>query len=330
MNNTNTPYDNLHPDLILNAIESAGFHCSGSLFALNSYENRVYQIGLEDAEPLIAKFYRPGRWSNEAILEEHQFSLELVEHEIPVVAPLIFSNKKTLGEFAGYRFAVFPRRGGRTVELDNLDHLEWMGRFIGRLHAISNCNTFKHRMTLDVASYGYKPYRFLIDNNFIPDSLKIDFCSTLEMLLEKIESLIKQVGPLQSIRLHGDCHAGNVLWNEAGPVIVDLDDCLRGPAVQDIWMLLTGDNLDQINLQLNTILRGYREFYDFNPRELHLIEALRTLRMIHYAAWLAKRWEDPAFPLNFPWFNTFNYWRELLQDLNDQVISLDQQDCSYL
>lgn len=319
MNDQNIPYANLDPCLILDAIESIGFKCNGSLLALNSYENRVYQVGLEDASPVIAKFYRPHRWSNEAIIEEHQFAAELVEHEIPVVAPLVTGTNHTLHEYKGFRFALFPRRGGRILELDNLDHLEWMGRFIGRLHAVGVCQPFRHRLRIDVQSYGYLPYRFLLENSFIPDELKHNFCHTIEAVLQKIDLCFQQVGPLNYIRLHGDCHAGNVLWTDAGPQIVDLDDCLMGPAIQDIWMLLSGNTKNEVELQLNRILRGYQEFYDFNFCELQLIEALRTLRMIHYCAWLAKRWQDPTFPLNFPWFNTAGYWREQLNNLNEQL-----------
>lgn len=325
MNNDNTPYNNLDPCLILDAIESIGFHCSGSLLALNSYENRVYQIGLEDAVPVIAKFYRPHRWSNEAIKEEHQFALELLEHEIPVVAPII-THDETLHEYQGFRFALFPKYGGRTIELENLNHLEWMGRFIGRLHAIGAYKPFQYRRRLDVQSYGYEPYRFLVEHHFIPNELKANFSVIMEALLEKIAQRFQQLSDMTYIRLHGDCHAGNVLWSDAGPHIVDLDDCLMGPAIQDIWMLLSGNHEHEITVQLNTILKGYQEFHDFDFRELKLIEALRSLRMIHYSGWLAKRWEDPAFPLNFPWFNTSRYWQEQLQQFNEQLFLLENAE----
>lgn len=316
-----TPYEKLDPHSILLAIESMGFQCTGQLFALNSYENRVYQVGIEGAEPLIAKFYRPERWSDEAILEEHQFAAELVENEIPVIAPIIIKDK-TLHFYQDFRFALFKRLSGRPLELDNLEHLEWMGRFIGRIHAVGACKSFKHRIRLDAESYGYQPYRYLVQQHFIPEYLKENYCSTVESALQKVEQCFQLVGPIPSIRLHGDCHAGNVLWNITGPQIVDLDDCLMGPAIQDIWMLLSGD-AHQVKIQLNRILDGYSEFYDFNPREIHLIEALRTLRMIHYSAWLAKRWQDPAFPLNFPWFNTPRYWQDQLQNLNEQLDLLE-------
>lgn len=316
------PYENLDPNLILTAIESAGFFCSGSLLALNSYENRVYQVGIEDSAPLIAKFYRPNRWSNEAILEEHQFSLELAEHEIPVIAPLVNPDKKTLHEYQNYRFALFPRRGGHALEQDNLDQLAWMGRFIGRLHAVSACRSFHHRDVLNVQTHGYIPYQFLLQHDFIPTYLKAQYCETIEAILKIIDQLFANVTDLKLIRLHGDCHLGNVLWNDAGPHIVDLDDAVMGPAIQDIWMLLSGDII-QTRLQLDILLEGYNEFHDFDVRELKLIEAMRTLRMIQYSAWLACRWQDPAFPRAFPWFNTAHYWEEQLLNLKDQLMILN-------
>jgi Ser/Thr protein kinase RdoA (MazF antagonist) len=321
---TKTPYANLDPHLILDAVESAGFQCSGGMIALNSFENRVYQIGIEDAEPVIAKFYRPNRWSDSAILEEHQFEIELQALEIPVIAPLAAADGKTLHHFQNYRFAVFPRQGGRTMELDNLDHLEWMGRFIGRLHAVGAIRPFQHRMRLDVQTYGYDAYQFLLKNDFFPPALKDQFVSVVTELLNKIEQRIAATGTIKTLRLHGDCHAGNVLWNNSGPRIVDLDDCLMGPAIQDIWMLISGNTPDQVNLQLDCLLTGYQEFHDFNYAEIHLIEVLRALRMIHYCAWLAKRWDDPAFPLNFPWFNTVEYWQMQLEDFREQIMLLEQ------
>lgn len=321
--NKNTPYSGLDPHVILNAIEAIGYACSGGLLALNSYENRVYQVGIEESHPIIAKFYRPHRWEDAAILEEHQFALELAELEIPVIAPYALASGETLHHYKEFRFALFPRKGGRTLELDNLEQLEWMGRFIGRFHAVGASHSFRHRTSLNVQTHGHDSYRFLIENHCIPDELRERYCQTVEAMLCQIERSFQQAGQLNLIRLHGDCHASNVLWDDRGPHIVDLDDCLRGPAVQDIWMLLSG-NEAQIELQLNVILRGYLEFHDFNYRELHLIEALRALRMLRYSAWLAKRWEDPAFPLNFPWFNTLHYWQEQLQNLIQQAILLEE------
>lgn len=319
--NLNTPYNNLTPELILAAIESVGFQCSGSLLALNSFENRVYQIGIEDSDPLIAKFYRPHRWSNEAILEEHQFALELMELEIPVVAPL-GPNQNTLHHYEEYRFALFPRLGGRALDLSNLHHLEWIGRFLGRLHAVSACRTFKHRTRLDTQTMGYNPYHFLLESNFVPEYLKPKFRETVELLLSTIENKFKQLRSLKYIRLHGDCHPGNVLWKESGPHIVDLDDCIMGPAIQDMWMMLSGDE-QKMQIQLERILSGYSEFHDFNYTEIQLIEPLRALRLLHYATWLAKRWDDPTFPIHFPFFNTGNYWQELLQNLLEQQNKLN-------
>jgi Ser/Thr protein kinase RdoA (MazF antagonist) len=324
MTDSITPYANLHPNLILDAIESIGLHCTGSLASLNSYENRVYQIGIEDAAPLIAKFYRPGRWDDATILEEHQFALELQEHEIPVIAPCIAENGKTLHTFEEFRFALFPRRGGRALELDSLDQLEWMGRFIGRLHAVGACKPFLHRPPIDIHTHGFYAYNFLIENNFIPAHLIKDYQTTVEIVLNKIAESFDRAGEIKSIRLHGDMHAGNVLWNDTGPHIVDLDDCVSGPAMQDIWMLLSGDDAEA-RLQLDFILEGYREFHDFNVRELHLIEALRSLRLLQYSAWLANRWQDPAFPRSFPWFNTPHYWEEQLGILNDQIHAFDNK-----
>lgn len=318
-----TPYANLDPNLILSAIESLGFNCSGSLLALNSYENRVYQIGIEEAPPLIAKFYRPNRWTDESIQEEHSFALELAELEIPVIAPWVNKTKQSLHHYQEFRFALFPRKGGRPLELENLDQLEWMGRFIGRLHAVGACRAFKHRSILDSKTYGYKPYQFLLEQGIIPDYLREKYSQTIEVALTQIDAIFKALGPIKALRLHGDMHPGNILWDQ-GPHIVDLDDCLQGPAIQDIWMLLSGDKL-QMQLQLDYILEGYTEFYDFDLKEIHLIEPLRTLRLIHYSAWLAKRWEDPTFPQNFPWFNTPRYWEEQLQDLNGQVLLLQDK-----
>jgi Ser/Thr protein kinase RdoA (MazF antagonist) len=235
LKNSNTPYSSLDPSLILDAIESVGLRCTGSLIALNSYENRVYQVGIEDNSPLIVKFYRPFRWNDEAIIEEHQFAIELAEHEIPVIPPIALTNGNTLHHYQDFRFALFPRKGGRALELDNLDHLEWMGRFIGRLHAVGACKPFQHRIKLNAETYGYTPYQFILENNFIPLELKHNFCFVMEAILPKIEECFRDAGSIEYIRLHGDCHAGNVLWSDAGPHIVDLDDCLSGPAIQDIW-----------------------------------------------------------------------------------------------
>ncbi len=314
-------FASLSPDLILSAIESLKFQCSGHLLALNSFENRVYQIGILDSEYpyIIAKFYRPQRWTNEAILEEHQFGQEIQELDIPVIAPLTLLGR-TLHQFEDHRFALFPKQSGRALELGNQQHLEWMGRFIGRLHAMGACRPFLHRSQLNVESYGLHSVEFLIKNHFIPRDLIRSFSEATEEILKMIDNNFKRIKPTY-IRLHGDCHPGNVLWNDAGPHIVDLDDCLMGPAVQDIWMLLFG-NEEQMNGQLSRILDGYSQFHDFNPKELQLIPSLRILRMLQYSAWLAKRWEDPTFPHHFPFFNTPHYWQEFLQNLKIQKESI--------
>lgn len=321
--NINTPYAQLEPDLILDAVEHLGFSCSGTLLPLNSFENRVYQIGIEENPPVIAKFYRPARWRDEAILEEHQFALELNNHEIPIVAPLII-NEQTLHTYKEFRFALFPRRSGRALEIGNIEQMEWIGRFIGRLHAIGATHAFHDRLTLNVQNYGYHPYHYLIEHDFIPADIKSQYQDTIQLLLADIEQYFSRMDNINIIRLHGDCHAGNVLWNDFGPTIVDLDDCLMGPAIQDLWMLLPGTTSLEFSAQLHQLIKGYREFHDFDMREIHLIEALRALRMIHYSGWLAKRWEDPAFPLNFPWFNTERYWQEqlhLLKEQNDLLVT---------
>ncbi|MDQ2994669.1 MAG: serine/threonine protein kinase [Pseudomonadota bacterium] len=318
-----TPYATLVPDLILDAVESVGYCCSGSLLVLNSYENRVYQIGIENDAPLIAKFYRPQRWTDDAILEEHQFALELASHEIPVIAPLEI-NSKTLHEHGGFRFALFPRKGGHALEIDNMTQLEQMGRFIGRLHAVGSCQPFQHRMRIDVETYGYQPYRYLMERNFIPPDLKHNFSLAAETALAQVDEHLQRAGDLHTIRLHGDCHSGNVLWNEKMLHIVDLDDCLMGPAIQDLWMMLSGSE-QETEIQLKHLLNGYKEFYDFDLRELRLIEAFRTLRMMNYAGWLAKRWDDPAFPIHFPWANTPRYWEKQLENLREQIAIMAEQ-----
>ena len=317
------PYQDLTPDRLLNAVESAGFRCDGRLLALNSFENRVYQFGIEDDAPLVAKFYRPGRWSDEAILEEHVFTLDLAEREIPVVAPLVDKTGCTLHHFEGFRFALYPRRPGRAPELDDPDTLEWMGRFIGRIHAVGAIQPFAHRPVLDMESFGTEPSQFLLQEHFIPPDLEPAYRSVVEDVLRRVRDCFERAGKVGQIRLHGDCHPGNVLWTEGGPHFVDFDDCRMGPALQDLWMLLSGDRASQ-NAQLLNVMEGYREFHDFNPAELHLLEALRTLRMIHYSGWLARRWEDPAFPAAFPWFNTQRYWQDQILALREQAALLDE------
>ncbi|HUX63376.1 serine/threonine protein kinase [Sulfuricella sp.] len=317
------PYQDLTPDRILNAVESLGLRCDGRLLALNSYENRVYQVGIEESAPVIAKFYRPLRWTDEAILEEHRFTLELAEREIPVVAPLVDKTGRTLHEFEGFRFTISPRQPGRAPELDDPDTLEWMGRFIGRIHAVGAIEPFAHRPTITIETFGVEPYRYIIANGFIPPDLEAAYTSTVEDALQRVRTAFARAEPIALIRLHGDCHPGNVLWSDTGPHFVDFDDCRMGPAVQDIWMLLSGDRTSMTR-QLSDFMEGYKEFHDFNSRELLLVEALRTLRLIHYAGWLAQRWSDPAFPASFPWFNTQRYWQDQILALREQAALMDE------
>ena len=317
------PYQSLTPDLILDAVESCGWRCDGRQFALNSFENRVYQIGIEDGTALIAKFYRPQRWSNDAILEEHGYAIELAAREIPVVAPLAAADGATLHEHRGFRVALFPKRPGRAPELENSDTLRWLGRFLGRIHAVGALRPFRHRPALDIASFGEEPAQFVLEHEFVPEDLETAYETTVDDALQRVEECYRRAGEVRNIRLHGDCHAGNILWTDGGPHFVDLDDCRSGPAIQDLWMLLSGDRA-AMSVQLGHVVAGYREFHDFNRGELALIEALRTLRMIHYAGWLARRWHDPAFPASFPWFNTQRYWQDQILALREQCSAMDE------
>ena len=320
---TSPTFSILTPDCVMNALDSLGCHSDGRLLALNSYENRVYQVGMEEGSALVAKFYRSERWTNAAILEEHAFVQELVEREIPVVPALVLGGK-TLHTFEGFRFAVFPKHGGRAPELEDRSTLEWMGRFLGRIHAIGALKPFQHRPTLDIASFGVEPLVFLLTNNFIPADLVAAYRSVAEQALAGVRHCFERAGSnVRALRLHGDCHAGNVLWTDDGPHFVDFDDSRMGPAVQDLWMLLSGERADMAR-QLNDVLAGYEDFYDFDSSELHLVEALRTLRLVHYSAWLAQRWDDPAFKQAFPWFNTQHYWQDRILELREQIALMDE------
>jgi Ser/Thr protein kinase RdoA (MazF antagonist) len=312
----------LTPDFILDAIESLGFYSDGRLLALNSYENRVYQVGMEEGPPIIAKFYRPNRWSDATILEEHAFVQSLQEAEIPVVGAMCVAGL-TLHHFHGFRFALFPRQGGRSPELDDEDTLEWLGRFIGRIHAIGQSQPFVHRPVLSTLNFGELPSAYLLQHGFIPADLEPAYRSVVTLALGEVQRCFDRAGEVASLRLHGDCHPGNVLWTDAGPHFVDFDDSCMGPAMQDLWMLLSGDR-EEMSRQLSVLLAGYEDFMAFNPRELYLLEALRTLRLIHYAAWLARRWEDPAFPKAFPWFNTQRYWQDRILELREQVALMQE------
>jgi Ser/Thr protein kinase RdoA (MazF antagonist) len=321
------PYEGLTPDAVLDALESIGLRGDGRLLTLNSYENRVFQVGLEDDSYVVAKFYRPERWSDAQILEDHSFSVELSEREIPVVAPLEI-NGHTLHHFAGSRFAAFARRGGRAPELEDEEVLEWIGRFLGRIHAVGATRPFKVRPALNVETFGTEPRDWLLASGMIPDDLKDSWLTTVDVALRSVQNHF-QIRQTRTLRLHGDCHAGNILWTEGGnttlggPHFVDLDDARMGPAVQDLWMLLAGDRASATR-QLRALLEGYEQFHGFNREELGLIEPLRTLRLIHYSAWLARRWEDPAFPAAFPWFGTQRYWQDRILELREQTSNMDE------
>jgi Ser/Thr protein kinase RdoA (MazF antagonist) len=320
-----TTFADLSPDTVLDALDSVGYHGDGRLLALNSYENRVYQIGMEEGPPLVAKFYRPQRWSDSAILEEHAFVAELIEREIPVIGAQANAHGDTLHVFNGYRFAVFPRHGGRAPELDSPGTLEWMGRFIGRIHAVGALRPFVARPALDVASFGEQPRDYLLEHGFIPDDLRASYIGTVNQALDGVRRGFDRAGSsVIALRLHGDCHCGNVLWTDAGPHFVDFDDSRNGPAIQDLWMLLSGERGAMVR-QMGDLLAGYEDFFEFDPRQLYLIEALRTLRLIHYAAWLARRWDDPAFVVAFPWFNTQRYWQDRILELREQIALMDEE-----
>jgi Ser/Thr protein kinase RdoA (MazF antagonist) len=316
------PYSRLTPDLIIEAVESKGFVSDQRILALNSYENRVYQVGIEDGQPLIAKFYRPDRWADAAIHEEHEFARELAAAEIPVVPPLVLDGH-TLFELEGFRFAVFERRGGRWPELGTAIEREWMGRFMGRIHAIGKRQSFSHREELSVERLGVESCDFLLQQGWLPSHLEAAYETLAEDLLGRIYDTFDTAGELQLLRLHGDCHRGNILWTDGGPHFVDLDDCITGPAMQDLWMLLSGTR-KEMGEQLSQLLEGYAQFCAFDYREIALIESLRTLRMIHYSAWLARRWEDPAFPQAFPWFEEPRYWEGHVLALREQLAAIDE------
>ncbi len=318
-----TPYAGLTPECILDAVETLQRHCDGRLLALNSYENRVYQVGIEDAPPVIAKFYRPGRWTDAAILEEHRYTQQLADLEIPAVPPIPDDSGRTLHRHGGYRFSIYPRMGGRAPELGDEETLIWLGRFIGRIHAVGMTAPFEHRPTLSIEGYGWRPSQFVMDNGFVPADLLAAYRSTVSDVLQAVRAGFARGGNLPLLRLHGDCHMGNVLWTDAGPHFVDFDDCMMGPAIQDLWMLLSGSR-EEMGAQLAKVLDGYEEFADFNYAELHLVEALRSLRMIHYAGWLARRWDDPAFPMHFPWFNTQRYWQDHVLALREQLAAMSE------
>jgi len=315
------PYAELGPDRVLAAVETSGQRCDGSILALHSFENRVYQVGIEGGPPLIAKFYRPRRWSDAQILEEHAFVAELAEAEIPAVPPLV-TDGVTLHHAADLRFAIYPREGGRAPDVEDPDSLTVMGRYLGRIHRVGSLRRFEHRPALDVASYGEASREVLLRSGFIPEELRAAYESVTRDLLERIRAF-PAIESFPSIRIHGDCHMGNVLWREERPHFVDFDDARNGPAVQDLWMMLSGEREERVG-QLCEILEGYETFGVFDPRQLQLIEPLRTLRLMHYAAWIARRWNDPAFPRAFPDFATERYWSNHILELREQLAALDE------
>jgi Ser/Thr protein kinase RdoA (MazF antagonist) len=314
--NIQTPYSELTPDTALDAIAATGLNPDGRLLALNSYENRVYQVGLEEGGFVVAKFYRPQRWSDAAIVEEHAFARELADAELPMIAPLAFDGE-TLLRHAGFRYAIYPRRGGRAGEMESREHLEWIGRLLARMHAVGARGRFRHRGTLDRATFIEAPSRAVLASSLLPARLRERYAQAIARMDTAIAVRIDEVGTAAQIRLHGDCHPGNLLWTDGGPHFVDLDDARTGPAVQDMWMLAGDDDA------LDLLLEGYAQFRDFDPRERALIPALRAMRQAHWAGWIAARWHDPAFPAAFPFAAEARWWEQHIQDLQDAADSLE-------
>ncbi len=317
------PYTRLTPDSVIDAVESTGRFSDARILALNSYENRVYQVGIEDESPVIVKFYRPNRWSPQQVDEEHRFTRLLLENDIPVVPPLVIdaaAEFATIGSHDGFMFSIYPRQGGRAPELDNLDHLHQLGLFIGRIHAVGQSFPFHHRQKLSVEQAAAN-VAYLQDAGFIPSDLTAAYQAISTEILEAIEERRPDTKQFAQISLHGDCHRGNVLWRDDKPHFVDFDDAISGPAIQDLWMLLSGDMPTQ-QKQLLEIIEGYETFQEFDLRELKLIEPLRAMRVLHFNAWLARRWDDPAFPMAFPWFNSPRYWSEYILELKELLSQL--------
>ncbi len=344
------PFETLTPDVVMDALDSVGLFGDGRLMALSSYENRVYQLQLEDGEKVVAKFYRPDRWSDAQIQEEHAFALELMATEVPVIGPLILQ-ERTLHHFGGFTFSVSPQRGGRPPELDDDEVLEWIGRFLARIHAVGATRPFVSRPVLSLQSFGQEPMEWLLKHDKVPLDVQSLWQKTCQDAIDLIagyaslnwtsntiaskNSAENSTQPIQLLRLHGDCHPGNILWTPTdvpasrgpGPHFVDLDDARTGPAVQYLWMLLSGDRAQRTR-QLGCLVDGYEQFRTFDRRELALIEPLRTLRLIHYSAWLARRWDDPTFPINFPWFGSSDYWKGQVQMLQDQIEAMQEEPLS--
>ncbi len=329
-------YANLDPQQVLDALDAVGLRGDGRVLQLNSYENRVFQVFLEEPcqghAAVVAKFYRPGRWSDAQILEEHAFALELSAAEVPVVPPLVLAGAApgvnllgtppTLACGWGHRYAVAARCAGREPELEDPAALRQLGRFIGRLHEVGRRRPFLHRHRLDPRHDGQHAMQLLLDGGFVPDTERSAWEPACRRALEAVNAAFDTHfpadAPLATLRLHGDCHLGNVLWRDGSPHMVDLDDAMQGPAVQDLWMLVSGDHRTMAQ-QLDTLLEGYEQFSPFDDRERALIEPLRTLRMVRHSAWLAARWGDPTFPLNFPFFGTAAYWNQQTTQLREQI-----------
>jgi Ser/Thr protein kinase RdoA (MazF antagonist) len=331
------PYAELTPAAVLDALDGVGLRGDGRMLQLNSYENRVFQAFLEDGRVVVTKFYRPGRWSDAQILEEHAFAGELAAAEIPVAAqlPLVRDAESpysagiveigptlasvTIGSHT-YRFGACDRFAGRAPELDDPEVLRWLGRYIGRMHAVGARTTFKQRLSIDVPTYGEASRDWLLAHDSVTPDMAAIWRDLVDTALVACRAAFDQ-SPLKQLRLHGDCHLGNVLWTAHGPHFVDLDDAVNGPAVQDLWMLLSGDRA-AMTRQLFDVLDGYEQFMEFDWRELRLVEPLRTLRMLHHSAWIARRWEDPSFPIAFPWFASPSYWAEQCTRLREQLVAM--------
>jgi Ser/Thr protein kinase RdoA (MazF antagonist) len=318
---SDTPYADLDPDRILHAVESLGLRADGRVLALNSYENRVYRIGIEDGLPLVAKFYRPGRWTDAAIAEEHAFAFELQTADLPVVAPLVHGGA-SLHRFEGHRFALYPMRGGHAPELGEREVLTHLGRTLGRMHAVGEGAAFAHRGAIGIESHGEEPVHFLLDEGWLPPALESNFERLAEALLDAVDAAEERAGDVRTLRIHGDCHPGNILWREGQGLFVDFDDTLTGPAVQDLWML--AGRREDMARPLRWLLEGYEQFRRFDRRELHLVEVMRTLRLLHYNAWIARRWHDPAFPVAFPWFQEPRHWETVITQMQEQLAALQE------